>query len=274
MKKKGMLFCALFALVLLFTAAPERCQAESSEIFLPAGRIQLPENTRIVEIDVLSLLSQLREFYSDKSEINEIMAVLGREDVRYLKILSLFESLTSQSVLSALEAINFYMIGIPDGGNNYTAWFFTMKSNQETEKFLPDVFKGKMTEQKKSELLAWHAGQKKEAELRFPSGEKIDFAGSAKKIRYFDLFDYAPSYQYEWQPLEFIEINKKPALSAGVRINGVNNGTFSAFYVKQYIFGIGKKPALLAIVTFDSERLFWERTFDRAMADGFRPAAR
>ncbi|MDR2006283.1 MAG: hypothetical protein LBP78_03460 [Acidaminococcales bacterium] len=272
MKKRGGLFFSLLLFLLVFTvAAGEKCYAkEQAYISLPAGQIRLPAGTRIVEIDVLSLLD-LASDYANGAKYR----MYYREDFElYFKITELFKILNDQSLRFALGAVNVYMLSVPDGGNDYTAWLVAMKSNQETEKFLPDVFKGKMTEQKKEQALAWYEQQKQETEKMFPRAKKPDFGGPVRKVAYTDLFDYNHSLEYEWQDLDFITINKKPALSHGVRATGDSNGLFSAFYVKRYMFGIGKKPALLAVVTFDSERSFWTRTFDQIMTDGFKPAAR
>ncbi|MDR3349518.1 MAG: hypothetical protein LBO03_07970 [Acidaminococcales bacterium] len=271
MHKKGRFFAALLLCLLVFAAQGGKCHAkEQSWVSLAAGQIQLPDGTRIVEIDILSLLDLTKDFYVEK----EMLRAMSLEN-RHAYYQKLFEILNDQSLRFALRAVNLYLVNVPDGGNDYyTAWLVTVKSNKETEKFLPDVFKGKMTEQKKEQALAWYEKQKQEVEGMFPRGEKPDFAGPARKVEYADLFGYKLSAECEWQGLDFITINKKPALSHGVRLIGENGGLFSAFYVKRYMFGAGKKPASLAIVAFDSERSFWTRAFDRIMADGFKPSAR
>lgn len=238
MKKiQGIIFSVFLLMVLFLPIKQGECYVtlKYKDVPLNIGTMKLPQDAQIKEFDVKA--------YSN--------FFLGKVD---------------RDVEEMAEYIKFYQIAINDGENNRVAYFITFFNAEYKELNEASIGEKERAEilafqAKARERIAWYIEEAKSEKAESTIVEKV----SPENFYEEPIFTY-----FEWPDMNFMTINGKQACSSEMRIAGEFGGLFLALYGNTYFFNINDSLGILAFVTVDSERDFWQAIFAKSINDGIK----
>ena len=271
MKRIGVVFCALFmALMVLLPVNAGECYVtlKYKDVPLSFGKLRLPEDMYIVQVDFSSLLKRMDEDKRMKRDMEEVLFMMKEMNPEQYKLLNtMFETVKKPEVRELIDSIQFYQGNLYDGKSNRMIWFMVMNENQIINDIYGDFFKGKLTDEKKARVLQLQATVRHAAQpYLLKEGETLDYS-EVRKVSYKNQLDKPVFELFDFSDVQFVSIRGKQAFMMDLRLAGDMMGSFGSLYYKEYDFNFKNKPTILAFFTLDSERHFWQEIFDKAMLD-------
>lgn len=256
-------FCALLlALAVFVPVQTGECYVTLKYKQMPFefGKIRLPEDMYVVEIDFNSFIDKMEKDQAFKREIDKLKDYDQTRLTRWA-----IEAMQTKEVKEHLKTMSLYQAGLYDGECRRTVWFLVIHDNKYFTDRYGDFFKGKMTDEKKEKVIAVNRELKKLVEeYTLKDGEKFDYP-EVKTVKLNETLSSARFELGEVSDVEFVRINGKPAYAASVRLAGEMLHSFGSLYFKEYDFQSKGKMTSLIFMSYDSDREFWTKIFDNSL---------